>query len=1069
MSLIGKSIGHVRIERLLGQGGMGAVYLGFDEKLGRAVAVKALRKKGRFDAGAKARFLREARLLSKLDDPGICRIYDLVEDDDADYLILEFIDGINLQSAVRDARSEADALRLFLGVARALVAAHHQGIVHRDLKPENVMVTHEGQVKVLDFGIARSVSARVVTSASPEAGAGPDEKMLVHPGKGAEDEESPTLAFDSMALDLETMGSTAVGIRTLQTQRGVLIGTVAYMSPEQAAGAEITEASDFYSLGVMMHALLTGVSPYGEVCGPDLLLKVYRAETVPIHGVDPEIAALIGDLERVDPTTRPDAVMTVSRIETILDRPLRRRRKRIRSTIGIGVCALVTAAAAVVVHSRIEAGNRERLAQSFARRAEAIAWRLRSEHLSPAHDLRPAIEELRGRMRDLESRMKDAGHLAQGPGHAALGRGYLALGDLEKARQHLEAARELGFRSPETDFALGVTLGRKYSEGLTQALRISEESSRKKEMERLQRKFRDPALSLLGNSLKSPTTFPGYIRGLIDLYEEHFEEALLETRKLSKVVPWFYEAEMLRGEVYYRWARAEPTENRDLEAERKLMEAAGKAFEEAAATARSLPAARTRLCGVRARLIENSLLAQDGRLGVKDADDAAAICREALDLNTGTAEALVIQSGLSVLKARLGADPSTSFSRALELADRAIAIDARKPVAHAMAGWVRFWLAYQTFAESGRNPQKEIEDSIAAFETVKRLTPGDPGTDIYLGDLYSTEAIAARATGSDPLPWIKKGLEVLEAARHRQPGNPVFGAVGMGDLLMSRGLCAMERGLDGLTPLKRAGAILASVTEQSSYPGDFLQAAKVEQAIGRVQLARGIDPIEALRASAGMVTRALELTPDDPQALATRAWGAYWMAVRNETIDGDPGDSLNKAVTTFRRAIDLQGNLPEAALGLGRSSLLEVRKLSAAGRSPGSALIEARRTIGRAVELRPGFGEYRRVLGELEFLQGRSDELEGRSPLDAWEKADQALAAALDTDFDDASTLCLMGEVHLARGKWWAAQASSDSTGKARAEFDAGLQDIDRALEINPHLAEALQIRGELGKASGLN
>ena len=120
MNLDGKIIGHVRIERLLAQGGMGSVYLGVDERLGRRVAVKALTTDRRFDPEARARFLREARLLSQLDDPGICRIFDLIEDEDADYLILELIDGVTLSDAVEAIPDEAGRLRLFLGVARAL-------------------------------------------------------------------------------------------------------------------------------------------------------------------------------------------------------------------------------------------------------------------------------------------------------------------------------------------------------------------------------------------------------------------------------------------------------------------------------------------------------------------------------------------------------------------------------------------------------------------------------------------------------------------------------------------------------------------------------------------------------------------------------------------------------------------------------------------------------------------------------------------------------------------------------------------------------------------------------------
>jgi len=160
-------VGHIRLEALLGAGGMGEVHRGFDEKLERAVAVKTLRAERRLRPEAKARFLREARLLSRLDHPGICRVFDLVEEEDADHLVLELVEGQTLAEALRSGLEDGEVLRLFEEIARALATGHREHIVHRDLKPENVMVTPDGRAKVLDFGIARSVGPRVVATPSP--------------------------------------------------------------------------------------------------------------------------------------------------------------------------------------------------------------------------------------------------------------------------------------------------------------------------------------------------------------------------------------------------------------------------------------------------------------------------------------------------------------------------------------------------------------------------------------------------------------------------------------------------------------------------------------------------------------------------------------------------------------------------------------------------------------------------------------------------------------------------------------------------------------------------------------
>ena len=167
MTLVGTTIGRIRVVETLGKGGMGEVYVGYDEKLKRKVALKAIRDERRLDEEAKARFLREARILSQLDHPAICRIHELIEGDDSDILVLELIPGKSLKEAL--AEDELDSgFRLHVAeqVTEALVAAHAQGIAHRDLKPENVMLTPEGGVKVLDFGLA--YNPHVAREARPE-------------------------------------------------------------------------------------------------------------------------------------------------------------------------------------------------------------------------------------------------------------------------------------------------------------------------------------------------------------------------------------------------------------------------------------------------------------------------------------------------------------------------------------------------------------------------------------------------------------------------------------------------------------------------------------------------------------------------------------------------------------------------------------------------------------------------------------------------------------------------------------------------------------------------------------
>ena len=152
-------VSHYRRLHRLGAGGMGEVYVGIDETLKRRVALKAVHPGQRLQAESKTRFLREAQILSQLDHPNICRVYDYIEDEQRDWLVLELIEGKNLRLALHDGLDWSARLRVAEQIADVLVVTHAAGIVHRDLKPGNVMISQSGVVKVLDFGLARTVTA----------------------------------------------------------------------------------------------------------------------------------------------------------------------------------------------------------------------------------------------------------------------------------------------------------------------------------------------------------------------------------------------------------------------------------------------------------------------------------------------------------------------------------------------------------------------------------------------------------------------------------------------------------------------------------------------------------------------------------------------------------------------------------------------------------------------------------------------------------------------------------------------------------------------------------------------
>jgi eukaryotic-like serine/threonine-protein kinase len=222
-------VGPYQVERELGRGGMGEVYLATDSRLDRQVAIKALPAHLAQDPDRLVRFQREAKVLASLNHPSIAAIYGLEEVDGHQYLILEYVEGETLADRLDSGPIPVDeALPLARQIAEALEVAHEKGVIHRDLKPGNVMVTPDGVVKVLDFGLARTEEGSSSSSATAIA----ESATLTSPARN-----SPTIP-------------------------GVILGTAAYMSPEQARGRKVDKRTDIWSFGVVLYEMLVGASPF---------------------------------------------------------------------------------------------------------------------------------------------------------------------------------------------------------------------------------------------------------------------------------------------------------------------------------------------------------------------------------------------------------------------------------------------------------------------------------------------------------------------------------------------------------------------------------------------------------------------------------------------------------------------------------------------------------------------------------------------------------------------------------------------------------------------------------------
>lgn len=257
--MITRTIAHYTVTDKLGQGGMGEVYKARDMHLDRLVALKLLPAEKTANPARRQRFVREAKAASALNHPNIVTVYDIGEADGLYFISMEYVQGQTLAHLIpRKGMPIADVLRYAVQISDALACAHRAGIVHRDLKPGNVMVTDRGMVKVVDFGLAK-------------------------------------LSEAELPAELASTRTVRAGDTAL-TEEGQVVGTVAYMSPEQAEGKPVDARSDIFSFGSLLYEMATGVRPFRGDTKLSILFAILQKEPEPVSAVQHDVPA---DLQQI--------------------------------------------------------------------------------------------------------------------------------------------------------------------------------------------------------------------------------------------------------------------------------------------------------------------------------------------------------------------------------------------------------------------------------------------------------------------------------------------------------------------------------------------------------------------------------------------------------------------------------------------------------------------------------------------------------------------------------------------------------------------------------------------------
>jgi len=341
--MIGRTLKHYRIESLLGQGGMGVVYKALDVRLQRPVALKMLAPGLVSDPERRTRFLREAQSAAVLNHPAIAQVYDIDEADDGIFIAMEYVDGKTVTRLIADGELDLmGAIEIAHQIAGGLAKAHESNIIHRDIKSDNIMVTRDGHAKLLDFGLAKLFESGPDKAAASGLPAGAGRTLTQAQGR---------------------------------TSPGAVMGTISYMSPEQARGQDLDPRSDIFSFGIVLYEMVTGELPFKGGTPLDTMHAIAYEEARPVtvvrRSLSPAVHRIVVRCLRKKPEDRyADAkalAADLKRLEHDLEsgtrsglpraERFRRWAENIKASIPLGNKGIVIAAAAVIVTAALLIGR----------------------------------------------------------------------------------------------------------------------------------------------------------------------------------------------------------------------------------------------------------------------------------------------------------------------------------------------------------------------------------------------------------------------------------------------------------------------------------------------------------------------------------------------------------------------------------------------------------------------------------------------------------------------------------------------------------------------------------------